>query len=168
MSPFTSSLIQSTAYFNKPYKTPILMFIALIAVVGLGGCEKSPMDNVTQWETNKDCDLHKESCKASSGEANVSLKISPHPIPIARPLGIEVEVENIDIQKMELDISGINMYMGYNRVTLTPASANRYVGTSMLAFCTNQKMEWQVTLMIHKPDGSQIQIPYTLETINRP
>lgn len=168
MSLITSSLAQTAAYFKKPYQTPALMLIFLITAFGLGGCEKSPMNNVTQWETDKNCDLHTESCKASSGEANVSLKISPHPIPIARPLGIEVEVENMDIQKMELDISGINMYMGYNRVSLSPINANRYVGTSMLAFCTNQKMEWQVTLMIHKPDGSQIQIPFTLETINRP
>jgi len=139
----------------------------LMSILGLSGCEKSHDVDVVKWPTDSSCNLHKESCTAKMKGAEVTLKISPHPIPIARPLGIEVDIKNLDIQKMELDISGINMYMGYNRVTLTSASPQRYIGTSMLAFCTNQKMLWQITLIIHKPDGSQIQIPYTLETINR-
>lgn len=148
-------------------QTLTLLFSLLVTGLLLQGCSQSEQSSVTQWPTNKACDLHTESCTAKMGDAKVTLKISPHPIPIARPLGIEVDIENLDVQKIELDISGINMYMGYNRVTLTPAGPNRYIGTSMLAFCTNQKMFWQVTLMVHQPDGTQIQIPYTLETINR-
>jgi len=132
----------------------------------LSGCDKSSDENIVQWSTDPLCDLHQQSCTASEGEAKVTLKISPHPIPIARPLGIEVDVQGLSIQKMELDISGVNMYMGYNRVELKSTSPTRYVGTSMLAFCTTQKMQWQVTLIIHQADGTQLQIPYSLETIN--
>lgn len=141
--------------------------IILLSLLGLNGCSNHSQENVVQWPTDKTCNLHNESCIAKMEDTKVTLKISPHPIPIARPLGIEVDIENLDVQKIELDISGINMYMGYNRVTLTPASATRYIGTSMLAFCTNHTMNWQVTLMIHQKDGTQIQIPYTLETVNR-
>jgi len=150
----------------KPQNIALIFSVIFITLVAQG-CSKSDDKNVTQWPTPKTCDLHADSCTAKMGDAKVTLKISPHPIPIARPLGIEVDIENLDVQNIELDISGINMYMGYNRVTLTSASPNRYIGTSMLAFCTSQKMLWQITLMIHQPDGSQIQIPYTLETINR-
>ncbi|BCN94208.1 hypothetical protein THMIRHAM_19930 [Thiomicrorhabdus immobilis] len=148
-------------------QTLTLLFSLLVTGLLLQGCSQSEQSSVNQWPTPKTCDLHTESCTAKMGDSTITLKISPHPIPIARPLGIEVDVTNLDVQKIELDISGINMYMGYNRVTLTQASADRYIGTSMLAFCTNQKMLWQVTLMIHQKDGTQIQIPYTLETINR-
>ena len=150
----------------KPQNIAILLSLILTGLA-LQGCSKSEDSNITQWQTPKNCDLHTSSCTAVMGEAKVTLKISPHPIPIARPLGIEVDTKNLDAQRMELDISGINMYMGYNRVDLTQMDSNRFVGTSMLAFCTNQKMEWQITLIIHQKDGTQIQIPYTLETINR-
>ena len=143
------------------------LFLLIFAAAILQGCSNSEQSHITQWPSPTTCDLHSESCTATMGDAQVTLKISPHPIPIARPLGIEVELENLNVQSIELDISGINMYMGYNRVTLTPANDNRYIGTSMLAFCTSQKMLWQITLMIHQKDGTQIQIPYTLETINR-
>ena len=139
----------------------------LISTLLLTGCSKKQDEQIVQWQTDKSCDLHQQGCRATSGDAAVTLKISPHPIPIARPLGIEVEIENLAVQKMELDISGVNMYMGYNRVELKSTNPNRFVGTSMLAFCTTQKMIWQITLMIHQPDGTQIQVPYHLETINR-
>ncbi len=141
--------------------------LMLFTVLGLSGCGNGSNDKIVQWPTYEECNLHIESCTAQTGESKVTLKISPHPIPIARPLGIEVLLENIEAEKVELDISGINMYMGYNRVPLTAAKQpGRYIGTSMLAFCTNKKMEWQITLMIHQKDGSQIQIPYRLDTLN--
>jgi len=152
---------------QQPALTTLLLLTALLGTLSLSGCENSSQGNIEQWPADAECNLHTDSCTAKMGDAKVTLKISPHPIPIARPLGIEVAIENIDVQKIELDISGVNMYMGYNRVTLTSMNPNRYVGTSMLAFCTSQKMLWQITLMIHQPDGTQIQIPYTLETINR-
>lgn len=152
---------------RQPALTILLLLMAFLGTLSLGGCENSSQGNIVQWPGDSECNLHTDSCTAKMGNAQVSLKISPHPIPIARPLGIEVDVENLEVQKIELDISGINMYMGYNRVSLSSMNPNRYVGTSMLAFCTSQKMLWQITLIIHQADGTQIQIPYTLETINR-
>lgn len=144
-----------------------LTFI-LLSTALLGACSQSGDNNIVQWEPEQKCNLHQEECSATHENSLVSLKISPHPIPIARPLGIEVSTKNVQVDKMELDISGVNMYMGYNRVTLSEQQPGRFVGTSMLAFCTSQKMLWQITLIIHQSNGSQIQIPYELETINRP
>lgn len=146
-----------------------LFVIALLTLSGssLSGCEQSPPENTQLWALSETCNLHQETCTSELKGHSVSLKISPHPIPIARPLGIEVSLDNIEAEKVELDISGMNMYMGYNRVPLTATKQpGHYIGTSMLAFCTNKKMEWQITLMIHQKDGSQIQIPYRLDTMS--
>ncbi|WP_178862235.1 hypothetical protein [Thiomicrorhabdus cannonii] len=145
-----------------------VIFLAMLPAVGaLYGCERNAPENVEQWPLLKECSLHQQSCTVTQGNASVTLKISPHPIPIAKPLGIEADINGLPAQKVELDISGINMYMGYNRVTLTSTKPNRFVGTSMLAFCTNQTMQWQITVIIHQPDGKQVQVPYYLETVNR-
>lgn len=146
-----------------------LFVIALLTLSGssLSGCEQSPPENTQLWALSETCNLHQETCTSELEGRSVSLKISPHPIPIARPLGIEVSLDNIEAEKVELDISGMNMYMGYNRVPLTATKQpGHYIATSMLAFCTNKKMEWQITLMIHQKDGSQIQIPYRLDTMS--
>ncbi len=143
------------------------LLFTMLGAFALSGCEQAPDENISQWPLIQNCDLHQQACESKMGDAKAILKISPHPIPIAKPLGIEVELQNLQVEKLELDISGINMYMGYNRVNLISTKPGHYVGTSMLAFCTTQKMEWQITLIAHLADGSQIQIPYQLVTVNR-
>ncbi|MEA3405868.1 MAG: hypothetical protein U9R28_09050 [Pseudomonadota bacterium] len=150
----------------KTLSRTALLFV-LTSFLALNGCEQASDENTTQWPLVKNCDLHQQACESKMGEARAVLKISPHPIPIAKPLGIELDLHNLQAEKVELDISGVNMYMGYNRVNLMSTKPGHYVGTSMLAFCTNLKMEWQITLLVHLADGKQIQIPYYLETVNR-
>lgn len=145
----------------------VIALLSILAIAGLQGCDQNASTHAQLWPMDKTCDLHNKSCTATHEGATATLKISPHPIPIARPLGIEVELNGINPTEMQLDISGINMYMGYNRVPLKSSKPNHWVGTSMLAFCTAEKMEWQITLLLKMPDGKEIQIPYYLETVNR-
>ena len=148
--------------FKPTFKYTLLLLSYLL----LTACDnQTANENITVWPIVKDCNLHNQTCLASNGEQSISLKVSPDPVPIALPLGIELTVKNIQAEKIELDISGANMYMGYNRVTLIPdGSTGRYIGTTMLAFCTVEKMQRKITLMIHQKEGKQIQIPYLLET----
>ena len=144
-----------------------------LSVLLLSACDSS--DDLTrelntqQWPIVETCDLHHQACSAQNAQQSVTLTITPQPIPIARPLNVSVKLDNLTADKVELDISGVNMYMGFNRVALTPNPKQKgeFVGTSMLAFCTIAKMQWQVTVMIHQADGTQIQVPYLLETSNR-
>jgi len=156
---------------KQPSFTPILLLLSLLAMLSLTGCSPQEKSNIVQWQGDKECDLHTNICIVKNGSASVTLKISPNPIPIARPLKVEALIENIEAEKVELDISGVNMYMGYNRVQLKPRTSTDkktlYKGSSMLAFCTLQEMTWQITVMIHQADGTQIQIPHTLITVNQ-
>lgn len=163
---------QFTPAVHRSQKTNLLFLgiaglVLAFAMLGMQGCGSQQADNVTLWEMDKNCDLHTQACTANHNGASATLKVSPHPIPIARPLGIEVDLKGLNPSQVQLDISGINMYMGYNRVPLKSAKPNRWVGTSMLAFCTAETMQWQITLMLTMPDGSEVQIPYYLETSNR-
>ena len=147
---------------------PMILMTGLLFIFGaLSGCDSNKKESITVWPMTESCNLHEHACVSELGDAKVRLQINPHPIPIAKPLGIQVALENIAAEKVQLDISGVNMYMGYNRVTLLDKGSGYYVGTSMLAFCTSQKMDWQITLMIHLEDGTQIQVPYKLQTITR-
>jgi hypothetical protein len=146
--------------------------ILLLAVTLLSGCDQSGTAEpenvrVVQWPLNTQCNLHKQPCTTQQGKQSVTLDVQPRPIPVAKPLGVTVTLKNISAKAIQLDIGGKNMYMGFNRANLKPTSPDRWVGTTMLAFCTNGKMEWQLTLLITLEDGSQIQVPYPLETSSR-
>lgn len=148
-----------------------MRFLSLITLLFLtqliSGCERQLEGDL--WPMVENCDLHQQTCQSQQADATASLTLSPQPIPIAKPLQIEVTLTNLSTEKLELDISGINMYMGYNRVTLKPDSENpkRFTGQTMLAFCTNEVMYWQITLLAHQADGQVTQIPFKLETRNR-
>lgn len=147
-------------------KRPVLL-VGLFSLVLLSACQDKP--HTQTWPLVEDCDLHQQTCQAQHAEARAILTIQPQPIPLAKPFQVDVQLENIEAQTLELDISGINMYMGYNRVTLTADAEQpgRYTGTSMLAFCTNEVMEWQISLLLHQADGRRVQIPFKLITRNR-
>jgi hypothetical protein len=139
----------------------------LVSILMLAGCGKTTSEEVVQWPMAGECDLHQSSCSVQQGDASATLTIRPHPIPTAKPLDIEVQLQNLPARQVQLDISGMNMYMGYNRVTLNASAPGHFTGRSMLAFCTTDKMQWQITLMVDQPDGTQVQIPFYLETRNR-
>jgi len=114
------------------------------------------------------CQLHTGDCIIEQDAIRVRLSISPQPIPIAKGLNITAEIQGVMADKVQLDINGSNMYMGYNRVSLTQVAPNEWQGKSILSFCTIDEMQWQLTLLIDLADGQQIQAPFPLVTPFKP
>ena len=152
----------------------------------LSGCsQQSDAPEAAVWPLLKSCELRTSACTAQAPadfsldpntqnkappQASVTLSINPRPIQVARSLEAKVQLHGFDqtnIHTIEIDVAGINMYMGYNRVTLEPESPGHYTGPLMLAFCTNDKMQWQVTVMVTRKNGQQIQIPFQLIIYNQ-
>lgn len=158
-------------YMKKSLLKYAIIGSFLLASLSLQGCLTDKNTNTIQWPLLTDCDLHLEACTATKEEQSLQLSIVPKPIPVARSLGVEIIMENLSADKVELDISGLNMYMGFNRVSLSQTQPNLWQGSSMLAFCTLDKMEWQITVILHHTDPetqikSQTQIPFSLITTN--
>lgn len=145
-----------------------------MTVLGLSSCH-SPFseeeDIADVWPTDKSCHLHSGQCTLKHGNQQVTLSISPNnPIPVARLLDAKVSLTNIPAKNVQIDITGLNMYMGYNRTTLSPLTSNstaqlkQYKGNIILAFCTNDTMQWQLSVLITTPKGKIISAPFLLTT----
>ncbi len=144
--------------------------LAIVGSIGLSACQSDTQDTQGElWPLVSECNLHQQACQSRQGDAAVSLDISPRPIAVAKPLSVTVNLAGMSAHKVELDISGINMYMGYNRSQLQAQTnePNVFRGSAMLAFCTNEVMLWQLTVLVHQADGQVRQIPFQLETRNR-
>jgi hypothetical protein len=111
-----------------------------------------------------DCQLHQQACQIIDQQILVKLDITPKPIPIAKGLSVQVDITGIQPKRVQLDINGSNMYMGYNRIDLQIDEQGRWVGKTLLAFCTIDQMAWQLTVMIDTASGEQIQAPFPLVT----
>ncbi|QBZ83962.1 hypothetical protein GHNINEIG_02031 [Hydrogenovibrio crunogenus] len=154
-------------YLHKTYSLVAVgcVFVVLI----LGGCNSDFLPSnkqISQWPVNTSCKLDASACSTSVKNQSITLDIQPKPIRVARMLNVRVKLTGIEAEKVELDIAGQNMYMGYNRVTLTPVKGypHLYEGQSMLAFCTNDKMDWHLSVLVTQKNQPLIQAPFALTT----
>ena len=152
-------------------------FALILMLLGLSGCSDQDAHQhngkVQQWPLNVSCDLHQQACQTTFNNQSITLDVTPKPIPVARMLDANIDIKGIaqdnPIEEVALDISGVNMYMGYNRVTFNPTKTlHSYEGKSMLAFCTIDEMEWQLTVLVKLKNGHTIQAPFLLKTTTRP
>lgn len=100
------------------------------------------------------CDLRTGPCVTTIAPAGrISFSIEPREIPIMKPLRLRVEVTDIDSRSVEVDFSGVDMNMGFNRVALERVGAGGYVGKAMLPVCIRDTMEWEAKVMVDTPQG---------------
>lgn len=113
------------------------------------------------------CDVQEGPCTAViEGVGQVTLKISPRPIPLVEPLTIEVETVVPGIRAADIDFSGVDMNMGYNRFRLTAVADGRYEGAGMLPVCVRNRMTWEAKVML-ATDSIMYVAPFRFDTVAR-
>jgi hypothetical protein len=116
-------------------------------------------------EPAADCDLRQETCKTSlADDKHVLFSISPKTIPLLKPLTLTTELQGIEARKVEVDIVGLNMEMGYNRPVLLAVSENTFSGAATLPVCTLDRMEWEARVMIYTKNDQVYLVPFRFYT----
>lgn len=102
------------------------------------------------------CDLLAEPCEVAFADGGrVRLHIRPHGIPVVHPLQVEVTLSGLPSpRRLELDLAGVDMDMGYNRVVLRAgASRGEWLGETMLPVCVRARMTWEAQVLLHTDEG---------------
>ena len=112
---------------------------------------------------DQSCDLQKADCTLKWPEGEVTLSITPRPIPLVKPIQIAVQLksrsvsesepESKQIQGVTVDFKGTTMNMGPNNVKLTESSPNVWTGSGMLPVCIRNQMEWQADVYLQTEQG---------------
>lgn len=111
------------------------------------------------------CDLRAGPCTSPlPGGASVTFSIEPRSIPVVRPLQFKVELTGLQAQGVQVDFSGVDMNMGFNRPTLQPSGAGVFSGEGRLPVCVRDAMEWEARVLIQTADGL-VSAPYRFITV---
>lgn len=112
--------------------------------------------NSQHLSASKDCLVDRETCTAMDNQGrSVHLSFSPHPVPTMQPIEVTAEVEGIKANKpLKVVISGLNMYMGFQRTVLKPVAPNKFKGTLTLPVCTEDVMNWQARILLPESETS--------------
>ena len=153
-------------------KQSIALFLLPAIALGLSilaWLDKKPSEDMAYLLAEpSNCQLHQSACSVLQDNLKIELDITPKPIPLAKALDINAKIIGVVPTRVQLDINGSNMYMGYNRIDLVQQADGGWIGKTLLAFCTIDQMSWQITLMIDTDDGKQVQVPFPLITPYKP
>lgn len=139
--------------------------LAIVAVMVVGykllSLVSAPDDVLVAPEPG--CDLQQSRCTAALPGGTAELEFLTRPIPLARPFQVVLDTRGVDALKVELDVSGMEMDMGYNRIPLNPVGQGRYTAEVIIPVCIMGKMTWRATAIIHTR-GQRLSIPYEFIT----
>ncbi|MCK4910845.1 MAG: hypothetical protein KAR83_04355 [Thermodesulfovibrionales bacterium] len=124
------------------------LFIFFVVIIT--GCEKASVD------TANVCSFLKGPCTARSGELDVSLMITPAPVPSMKDLRFVVELSGPDTAStatVRLGLEMPGMYMGENIITLEDAGGGRYEGSGIIPTCPSGKRLWSALVSVVPEEG---------------
>jgi hypothetical protein len=78
-------------------------------------------------------------------------------------LKLSVHTQGIDAHRVEVDFSGVDMNMGFNRVTLEPIGPGDLSGAGMLPACVRARMTWQAKILLYT-DAGLMAAPFRFDT----
>jgi hypothetical protein len=145
----------------------LLSLLILISLIGLNYQLKSKallLPTLT-IAIDPSCNLRTAMCTSVLPKgAKVSFAITPKEIPLLQPLTLEVIIKGIKVVKVEVDIAGLNMDMGYNRTTLSAKTKNHFKGNTTIPICIRNKMDWQASVLLQTNQGL-INVPFHFQTL---
>lgn len=145
----------------------LVLLILLAAISGVSVYKLSPLlspEPMLLAPLDPACDLRATPCVARfPGGGELTLEVEPRAIPVVTPLVLSVSMKGIQASRVEVDFAGLDMNMGYNRVTLEPLGEGRYRGQGMLPICVRNRMTWEARVLVYGP-GGLLAAPFRFET----
>lgn len=136
---------------NKRRLLPDLLIVAALVALGYAGYRMAPLltpkSDVSLPFSS--CDLNQTPCTIALPEGGqIEFAIDPRPIPALRPLQLRAVARNATVERIEIDFSGVDMKMGFNRPVLESIGDGRFAGQANLPVCITGTMLWDATVMI--------------------
>lgn len=143
-----------------------LAIVALVAVLGILGYYLAPLLQPKSDITTPlvDCNLNSGPCRSPlPGGGQLEFVIAPQPIRPLKTLELKATISGSPARKLEVDFTGVDMKMGFNRPILNEIGPGKFSGQASLPVCTTGKMQWQATVLVDT--GRQlIALPFRFET----
>jgi hypothetical protein len=94
------------------------------------------------------CNLNQGACRAPLDSGELTLRLSPQPIPLLTPITVEVSLADAQADSVRFELVGAEMDMGLIRSQLTPDGTARFVGTTTIPVCVTGPMRWRADVHV--------------------
>lgn len=154
LPPFTHPAVSDRAPLPSSARRKLLLDAGIVAaLVALGGAGYllapllTPRTDVVLPQSA--CDLGAGPCTIElPGGGRVEVAIEPRPIPALKPLRLTAVASGAEVARVEVDFTGVDMNMGYNRPRLDSLGDGRFAGQGSLPVCITGRMPWAATFIV--------------------
>jgi len=144
---------------KNPYPVNSLILVTLVgillAVWYVTAYLNEKQDNQVTWYSASSCQLPQDTCFVKlDGQIYLTFKLDkqePKPLE-SLPIRVQLEgysEEELKNLQLEIDLQGRDMYMGYNRTTMTYQGKGLFTASPILSICTEDVMVWRASLFIN-------------------
>jgi len=144
--------------------------IALLATAGAGLAfiKTSPWSGPRariQMDLDRGCDLRAGPCTSALQDGRaIRFSIEPRSIPPLVPLQLRVDAIGFAAQAVTVDLNGVGMPMGLNRVFLSQVPDGHFAASGSLSVCIRDAMEWEALVTVVS-DDVEIAAPFRFITV---
>ncbi len=136
----------------------LVLIVVLLTLAYYKNQQAKSQQVLLQLTADRSCDLQKSDCTLKWPDGEVTLSITPRPIPLVKPVQISVQLqfpkaEAPTVEAVVVDFKGTSMNMGPNNVKLGAEKNNTWTGSGMLAVCIRSRMEWQADVYLQTKQG---------------
>ncbi len=137
---------------------------ALVAVALFGPSLLEPTPAL-QLPGNPACDMQQGPCSVSLPEGGrMIVEVQPRPIPVMRPIGVDVRFESVEAESVSVDFNGVDMNMGINHYRLEADGRGRFAGEGVLPVCIRDRMQWEALVSADTAQG-RFAVPFRFESV---
>lgn len=174
LTPFLAHKFITPIRTNYPNVFPLIVFTLGLFLAGLS-LYKLLAPQLVSADQNKfiaplqRCELNKGPCKIISPSlGEIEIKIGPHPFKMNKPLKAEVNFFKMPSAPLvvEVDITGHEMDMGYNRPQFKSIDHQNFMADMILPTCIEELMEWRITF-IFKNDVLYETYPFIIYSLRQ-
>lgn len=146
--------------------TAVLVLVGLLVLGALWKPLGGPSEE-TRLPLDPSCDLRAGSCTSRIPDhGSIRFSIDPREIPLLEPLRLRVRLDGAGPSSVAVEITGVNMDMGFNRVMLSERVAGVYEGEAVLPVCSHRKMVWEALVRV-ETGGRRLAAPYQFYTLRQ-
>jgi len=150
---------------NWLWPVGVSLIAAVVGIIVLSTGEPRVPTSRARAALDPGCDLRAGPCTSVLGNGrSVRFSIEPRSIPPLSPLQLTVETDGFPVQEVSVDLNGLGMNMGLNRVVLSAQGDNQYAGVASLSVCIRDAMEWEAIVTLADGHGLS-EIPFRFITV---
>lgn len=157
----------------RKWKILAVIFVVITAITAYFSWKHldAEENNELHFVTQENCLVDRDTCVARNAQGHeIRLTMSPKPIPVMKDIQTQVEVSGIKVdpkQPIKVIVSGLNMYMGFQRADLHHGNKKNYQGVLVLPVCTVDVMNWQIRVLVPAQDGRVFTAEFLFNTYKK-